>query len=85
MSCLQEYKPISRADLHDMSRIEWSTEKRVKEARFEYSQRVKRCTKDLQKYNLVCELAKNGTLEKKLYSSIINLPNNTPYNIVLPK
>lgn len=66
MSCLQGYKPINRADLHDMSRIEWSTEKRVKEARFEYSQRVQRCTKDLQKYNLVCELAKKWNVREEI-------------------
>lgn len=66
MSCLQGFKPISRADLHEMSRINWSTEKRVKEARFEYSQRVKRCTKDLQKYNLVCELARKWNVREEI-------------------
>lgn len=66
MSCLQGYKPINRADLHDISRIEWSTEKRVKESRFEYSQRVKRCTKDLQKYNLVCELARKWNVREEI-------------------
>lgn len=69
MSCLQGYKPISRADLHDMSRIEWSTEKRVKEARLEYSQRVKLCTKDLQKYNLVCELARKWNVREEIILS----------------
>jgi hypothetical protein len=49
-----------------MSQINWSTEKRVKEARFEYSQRVKRCTKDLQKYNLVCELAKKWNVREEI-------------------
>ena len=66
MSCLQGYKPISRADLHEMSQINWSAEKRVKEARFEYSQRVKRCTKDLQKYNLVCELARKWNVREEI-------------------
>ena len=66
MSCFQGYKPIGRADLHEMSQINWSTEKRVKEARFEYSQRVKRCTKDLQKYNLVCELARKWNVREEI-------------------
>ena len=66
MSCLQGYKPINRADLHDMSRIEWSTEKRVKEALFEHSQRVQRCTKDLRKYDLVCELAKKWNIREEI-------------------
>ena len=66
MSCLHGFKPISRADLHEMSQIKWSTEKRVKEARFEYSQRVKRCTKDLQKYNLVCELARKWNVREEI-------------------
>lgn len=66
MSCLQGYKPISRADLHEISQINWSAEKRVKEARFEYSQRVKRCTKDLHKYNLVCELAKKWNVREEI-------------------
>lgn len=66
MSCLQGFKPISRADLHETSRIDWSTEKRVKEARFEYYQRVQRCSKDLQKYNLVCELAKKWNVREEI-------------------
>ena len=66
MSCLQGYKPIGRVDLHEMSQINWSTEKRVKESRFEYSQRVKRCTKDLQKYNLVCELARKWNVREEI-------------------
>ena len=66
MSCLQGYKPIGRADLHEMSQINWSTEKRVKEARFEYSHRVKRYTKDLQKYNLLCELAKKWNVREEI-------------------
>lgn len=69
MSCLQGFKPISRADLREMSQIEWSTEKRVKEARLEYSQRVKRCTKDLQKYNLVCELARKWNVREEIILS----------------
>lgn len=66
MSCLQGYKPIGRVDLNEMSQINWSTEKRVKESRFEYSQRVKRCTKDLQKYNLVCELARKWNVREEI-------------------
>jgi hypothetical protein len=66
MNALKGFKPIGRADLHEMSQINWSTEKRVKEARFEYSQRVKRCTKDLQKYNLVCELAKKWNVREEI-------------------
>lgn len=66
MSCFQGFKPIGRADLHEMTQINWSTEKRVKEARFEYSQRVKRCTKDLQKYNLVCELARKWNVREEI-------------------
>ena len=66
MSCLQGYKPIGRVDLHEMSQINWSTEKRFKEARFEYSQRVKRCTKDLQKYNLVCQLARKWNVREEI-------------------
>lgn len=66
MSCLQGFKPISRADLHETSRIDWSTGKRVKEARFEYYQRVQRCSKDLQKYNLVCELAKKWNVREEI-------------------
>ena len=66
MNALKGFKPISRTDLHEMSQINWSTEKRIKEARFEYSQRVKRCTKDLQKYNLVCELAKKWNVMEEI-------------------
>ena len=66
MNALKGFNPISRADLHEMSQINWSTEKRIKEARFEYSQRVKRCTKDLQKYNLVCELAKKWNVREEI-------------------
>ena len=66
MNALKGFKPISRADLHEMSQINWSTEKRIKEARFEYSQRVKRYTKDLQKYNLVCELAKKWNVREEI-------------------
>ena len=66
MSCFQGFKPIGRADLHEMTQINWSTEKRVKEARFEYSQRVKRCTKDLQKYNIACELARKWNVREEI-------------------
>ena len=66
MNALKGFKPIDRADLHEMARINWSTEKRIKEARFEYSQRVKRCTKDLQKYNLVCDLAKKWNVREEI-------------------
>lgn len=66
MNALKGWNIINKADLHEMSKCNFSTEDRVKAARNEYGQRRKSCSSDKSRFLLVCEISKKYNVREEI-------------------